>query len=316
MFKPLRIVPDDTKIRFMRFSRPAVIGSIVACVLSLVLFAVIGLNYGIDFKGGTIVEVRSHTDVADIASLRSKVGGLGLGEVELQEFGDPRDVLIKFESQEGGDVAQQEAIKKVRGAVASSVEIRRIEVVGPKVSGELKQQSTIAVLMAIVAVMIYIWFRFEWQFAIGAVASLSHDVVLTIGLFSILGIEFNLTIIAAILTIVGYSLNDTVVVYDRVRENLRKYKKMSLGDLIDMSLNQMLPRTIMTSVSTLLALLALYIFGGEVIRGFTFAMIWGVFIGTYSSIFVAAPILIYMGARIDQSSGPKAEEDAVEPATS
>ncbi|MDH3742316.1 MAG: protein translocase subunit SecF [Hyphomicrobiales bacterium] len=315
MFKPLRLVPDDTKYRFMRLSRPAVIGSAVACVLSIVLFAVVGLNYGIDFKGGTIVEVRSHAKVADIASLRSKVGGLGLGEIELQEFGDPRDVLIKFESQEGGDLAQQEAIKKVRGAVASTVDIRRIEVVGPKVSGELKQQSSIAVLMAIVAVMVYIWFRFEWQFAIGAVSSLTHDVILTIGLFSILGIEFNLTIIAAILTIVGYSLNDTVVVYDRVRENLRKYKKMSLSDLIDMSLNQMLPRTVLTSLSTLLALLALYIFGGEVIRGFTFAMIWGVFIGTYSSIFVAAPVLIYMGARIDQSSGPKAEEDAVEPAT-
>jgi preprotein translocase subunit SecF len=282
MFKPLRLVPDDTKFRFMRVSRPAVFGSITACVLSLVRFVAIGLNYGSDFKGGTVMEVQAKAEVADIASLRGKVSGLGLGEVELQEFGSPRDVLIKFEAQEGGDLAQQEAIKKVRAAVASSVEIRRIEVVGPKVSGELKQQSSIAVLMAIIAVMIYIWFRFEWQFAIGAVASLSHDVVLTIGLFSILGIEFNLTIIAAILT----------------------------------TLNQMLPRTILTSVSTLLALGSLYIFGGEVIRGFTFAMIWGVFIGTYSSIFVAAPVLIYMGARIDQSSGPKVEEDAVEPAAS
>ena len=278
------------------------------------------------------MEIQTKED-ADLADLRSKLSGLGLGDVKLQEFGTPKDVLIRVELQEGSKAGQpkseeaqpagdpeevdpqQLAIDKIRKALGTGVEYRRTEIVGPKVSGELKQQSSIAVVLAILAVMIYIWFRFEWQFAVGAVASLTHDVILTIGLFSVLGIEFNLTIIAAILTIVGYSLNDTVVVYDRVRENLRKYKQMALGDLIDMSLNQMLPRTIMTSVSTFLALLALYVFGGEVIRGFTFAMIWGVFIGTYSSIFVAAPVLIYMGARIDQSSGPKAEEDAVEPAT-
>lgn len=327
MFKPFRIVPDDTKYRFMRLSRPAVIGSIVGCIVSLLMFLALGLNYGIDFKGGTLMEIRTEQN-ADIAALRSKLGGLGLGDVKLQEFGSKKDVLIRVELQDAIPEAeqpageteevdpQQLAIDKIRQALGSDVEYRRTEIVGPKVSGELKQQSAIAVLMAILAVMVYIWFRFEWQFAIGAVASLSHDVILTIGLFSVLGIEFNLTIIAAILTIVGYSLNDTVVVYDRVRENLRKYKKTPLSDLIDMSLNQMLPRTIMTSVSTLLALSALYIFGGEVIRGFTFAMIWGVFIGTYSSIFVAAPVLIYMGARIDQSSGPKVEEDAVEPAAS
>lgn len=334
MFKPFRIVPDDTKYRFMRLSRPAVIGSVVACIVSILMFLALGLNYGIDFKGGTLMEIQTKQD-ANLADLRSKLGGLGLGDVKLQEFGTPKDVLIRVELQEGskegqpeagteqptGDVEevdpQQLAIDKIRQAlVGLDVKFRRTEIVGPKVSGELKQQSSIAVVMAILAVMVYIWFRFEWQFAVGAVASLSHDVILTIGLFSILGIEFNLTIIAAILTIVGYSLNDTVVVYDRVRENLRKYKKTPLSDLIDMSLNQMLPRTIMTSVSTLLALGSLYVFGGEVIRGFTFAMIWGVFIGTYSSIFVAAPVLIYMGARIDQSSGPKVEEDAVEPAAS
>ncbi len=302
--KPLRLVPDDTKISFMHYARPAIIASLAACVVSLLLFAFIGLNYGIDFKGGTLIEIRTQ-QAADIGALRDKVGSLGLGDVELQEFGASTDVLIRVETQPGGEEAQQNAINAVKTALGEGIDYRRVEVVGPKVSGELKQQGTIAVLLAIVAVMIYIWFRFEWQFAVGAVASLSHDVILTIGLFSILGIEFNLSIIAAILTIVGYSLNDTVVVYDRVRENLRKYKKMSLSDLIDLSLNQMLPRTIMTSISTLVALLALYIFGGEVIRGFTFAMIWGVVIGTYSSIFIAAPVLIYLGARIDQTSGGK-----------
>ncbi|MGI9465431.1 MAG: protein translocase subunit SecF [Aestuariivirgaceae bacterium] len=312
MLRPLRLVPDDTRYRFMRWSRPAVMGSMAACLVSVMLFVVLGLNYGIDFKGGTIIEIQTE-QAADLANLRGRVNGLGLGDVKLQEFGSPRDVLIRIESQEGGDEAQQAALIKVEEALGSGVDIRRKEVVGPKVSGELKQQGLIAVIMAILAVMIYIWFRFEWQFAVGAVASLSHDVLLTIGLFSILQIEFNLTIIAAILTIVGYSLNDTVVVYDRVRENLRKYKKMSLADLIDMSLNQMLPRTVMTSVSTLLALSALYIFGGEAIRGFTFAMIWGVVIGTYSSVFIAAPVLIYMGARIDQTSGDA--EKAAEPAS-
>ncbi len=312
MLRPIRLVPDDTSYRFMRFSRPAVTGSLTACLVSVLLFAILGLNYGIDFKGGTIIEIQTE-QAADLGELRGRVSGLGLGDVKLQEFGSPRDVLIRIESQEGGDEAQQAALNKVEAALGSGVEIRRKEVVGPKVSGELKQQGLIAVIMAILAVMIYIWFRFEWQFAVGAVASLSHDVLLTIGLFAILHIEFNLSIIAAILTIVGYSLNDTVVVYDRVRENLRKYKKMSLSDLIDLSLNQMLPRTVMTSVSTLLALLSLYIFGGEVIRGFTFAMIWGVIIGTYSSVFIAAPVLIYMGARIDQTVGDS--EKAAEPAS-
>ena len=304
MIRPLRLVPDDTKLRFMRYSRPAIMASIAACVASVLLFAVFSLNYGIDFKGGTLIEIRTEQP-ADIGALRDKLRALDLGDVELQEFGAPTDVLIRVESQPGGEDAQQGAITKVKGALGSGVDYRRVEVVGPKVSGELKQDGTIAVVLSILAVMIYIWFRFEWQFAIGAVAALSHDVLLTIGLFAILGIEFNLSIIAALLTIVGYSLNDTVVVYDRVRENMRRYKKMALADLIDLSLNQMLPRTIMTSLSTLLALTALYVFGGEVIRGFTFTMIWGVIIGTYSSVFIAAPVLIYFGARIDQTAGGK-----------
>ncbi len=304
MLRPLRLVPDDTKIGFMQFSRPAIMASIAACVASVLLFAIFSLNYGIDFKGGTLFEIRTEQP-ADIGALRDTLRGLDLGDIELQEFGAPTDVLIRVESQPGGEDAQQGVITKVKGALGSNVDYRRVEVVGPKVSGELKQDGTIAVILSILAVMIYIWFRFEWQFAVGAVASLSHDVLLTIGLFAVLGIEFNLSIIAAILTIVGYSLNDTVVVYDRVRENMRRYKKMPLSDLIDLSLNQMLPRTIMTSLSTLLALGALYVFGGEVIRGFTFTMIWGVIIGTYSSVFIAAPVLIYFGARIDQMAGGK-----------
>jgi len=233
--------------------------------------------------------------------VRSVVGGLGLGDVELQEFGAPTDVLIRVEQQPGGDDVQQEVVSKIRDAIGETVEYRRVEVVGPKVSGELIREGTFAVILAIVAVLIYIWFRFEWQFAVGAVAALVHDVIITIGMFSLLQLEFNLSIIAALLTIVGYSLNDTVVVYDRVREKLRKYKSMPLPDLLDFAVNKTLSRTVLTSVTTLLALLSLYILGGEVIRGFTFAMIWGVLIGTYSSIFIAAPMLILLGVKRDWS---------------
>ncbi len=292
-----RFLPDDTNIGFMKYAKMAAYMSAAACVMSVVLFFSVGLNFGIDFKGGTLVEIQTKQK-ADIGALRSKIGDLGLGDFELQAFGSDRDILIRFETQEGGEKDQRIAIEKVQKALGDEVEFRRIEVVGPKVSGELAREGTIAVIVAILAVMVYIWFRFEWQFAVGAVLSLSHDVLLTIGVFAILQISFGLPIIAAILTIVGYSLNDTVVVYDRVRENLRKYKKKNLHDVIDMSLNQMLRRTILTSVSTLLALFALYVFGGEVLRGFTFTMIWGVIIGTYSSIFIAAPLLLYTGARI------------------
>jgi len=293
----------------MKYAKMATYMSAAACVISVVLFFSVGLNFGIDFKGGTLVEIQTKQK-ADIGALRSKIGALGLGDFELQAFGSDRDILIRFETQEGGEKNQRIAIEKVQKALGDEVEFRRIEVVGPKVSGELAREGTIAVIVAILAVMVYIWFRFEWQFAVGAVLSLSHDVLLTIGIFAILQISFGLPIIAAILTIVGYSLNDTVVVYDRVRENLRKYKKRSLHDIIDMSLNQMLRRTILTSVSTLLALFSLYTFGGEVLRGFTFTMIWGVIIGTYSSIFIAAPLLLYTGARISDPAKPEGGTEA------
>lgn len=292
--KPIRLIPDDTKIPFMRLSRYGYILSGFLCLASVVLFFYIGLNVGVDFKGGTVVTIRTEQP-ANIDELRSKIDGLNLGSAELQEYGSPNDILIRLESQAGGEEAEQAAVAKLKGALGPGVEYRSVEVVGPKVSGELAQEGILAVVLSIFCVLFYIWYRFEWQFAVGAVISLLHDVVLTIGLFCLIGLEFNLSIVAAILTIVGYSLNDTVVVFDRIREFLRKYKSMPLADLIDFSINSVLPRTLMTSVTTLIALLSLYIFGGEVISGFTFAMLWGVLVGTYSSIFMAAPVLIILG---------------------
>jgi preprotein translocase SecF subunit len=292
--KPFRLIPDDTKIGFMRLSRYGFFLSGLLCLASVLLFIFIGLNVGVDFKGGTVVSIRTEQP-ANIDDLRSKVDSLGLGSAELQEYGSPRDILIRLEAQAGGEEAEQAAVAKLKAALGPGIEYRSVEVVGPKVSGELAQEGILAVVLSIFCVLFYIWFQFEWQFAVGAVLSLLHDVVLTIGLFCLIGLEFNLSIIAAILTIVGYSLNDTVVVFDRIREFLRKYKSMPLADLIDFSINSVLPRTLLTSVTTLIALTALYIFGGEVISGFTFAMIWGVLIGTYSSIFIASPVLILLG---------------------
>jgi preprotein translocase subunit SecF len=295
MFRGIRFIPDDTDLPFMRYSRYGFLLSGILCLAAILIFLINGLNYGIDFKGGTLIEVRTLGNVT-IGDLRQKIGALGLGEAELQEFGAPNDILIRLETQPGGEAAQAAAVSKVTQALGKDVEIRRVELVGPKVSAELTQGGIIAVVVAIIMVLIYIWFRFEWQFGLGAVASLIHDVIITIGVLSILRIEFNLNIIAAILTIIGYSLNDTVVIYDRIREYLRKYKKMPFVELIDAALNSTLARTIITGTSTLIALLALYIFGGEVIRGFTFTMIFGVLIGTYSSLFIAAPVLILLGS--------------------
>lgn len=301
----LRFTPEETHIRFMWLRRFTLPLSAFLAVLSIVLFFAVGLNLGIDFRGGSLIEIRTEGP-ADIAELRQSIGELGLGDVQIQEFGSPRDVMIRVVQQEGGEAAQQEVISRVRGALGESVEYRRVEVVGPTVSQELAQSGTIAVIVAIMAILIYIWLRFEWQFAIGAIIATIHDVVLTIGMFAVLQLDFNLASIAAILTIVGYSLNDTVVVYDRVRENTRRFKRMQAPELLDLSINQMLSRTIMTSVTTLLALLSLYLFGGEVIRSFVFAMIWGVLVGTYSSIYVAAPVLIYLGMQRGTESGETA----------
>ena len=252
--KPIQFIPSGTKIKFISVRKLAFVVSGAMAILSVILMLSVGLNFGIDFRGGTMIEIKTKDGPANIAQLREQLGGLGLGEVQIQEFGTPTEVLISVGQQKGGDEAQQNVIKQVQSVLGDTVEYRRVEVVGPKVSSELIRDGIIAIVLAIVAVLIYIWLRFEWQFSVGAVAALVHDVILTIGLFSALQLEFNLSIIAAILTIVGYSLNDTVVVYDRVRENLRKYKKRPLIDLLDLSINQTLSRTVMTSVTTLLAL--------------------------------------------------------------
>ncbi len=310
-WKPIRFVPDGTKIPFMRISRFGYFVSSILAIASIFLFFNPGLNYGVDFKGGSVITIRT-PGPANLDDLRNKLGSLGLGDVELQEFGSPNDVLIRLEAQTGGEAAEQAAVTKIKESLGSTIDYRSIESVGPKVSGELTEQAIGAVLISIVFVLFYLWARFEWQFAVAGVATLLHDTVLSIGLFSLIGLEFNLSIIAAILTIIGYSLNDTVVVFDRIREFLRKYKSMPIADLIDFSVNSVLPRTLLTSVCTLIALFALYIFGGEVIRGFTFAMIWGVFVGTYSSIFIGAPLLILLGTSRDWGSA--AAKDAKRPA--
>lgn len=304
---------DGKDIPFMRYRRFVFFLSgalMLACVGG---FATKGLNLGIDFQGGSVVEVKAKQGDADIADIRDRLSQLNLGEVQAQGFGTPQDVLIRIQAQEGGENAEQSAITLVRGELEDKYEFRRVEVVGPAVSGDLTFTSTIGIALAMVAIMAYIWVRFEWQFALGAIISMVHDVVFTIGLFVFLGIEFNLTSIAAILTIIGYSLNDTVVIYDRIRENLRRYKKMPLSMIIDVSLNQTLSRTILTGLTVMLALLSLYLFGGEVIRSFTFAMLFGVGIGVFSSVYIAAPVLIAFKLRPggNDPEDAKAEANAI-----
>ncbi len=305
----LKLIKDETKFDFMGIRRIALAISAALMIVSMIDLAIAGLNFGIDFRGGTLIEAR-FPEAADLGQVRDVARGLDLGDVAVQEFGAATDVLIRVETQPGGGDAQTAAVATVTEALRSSfegVDIRRTETVGPKVSGELIQAGIIAIVLAVAAVLVYIWLRFEWQFAVGAVAALTHDVVLTIGVFALLQLEFNLSIIAAILTIVGYSLNDTVVVFDRVRENLRRFKTTPLDDVLNLSINETLSRTIMTSVTTLIALFALYFLGGEVIRGFTFAMIWGVVVGTFSSVFVASPLLLLLGVKRDwdQEASPK-----------
>ena len=300
--KTLKLVPSTPDFKFVRYNRRAFVFSSVLIIGSLLAFLMQGLNFGIDFKGGILVEISSSEPV-DIAGLRGRMQTLDLGEVQIQQFGTPTDVLIRVAEADDAVSTERDlsAVDAIRQDLEGEFEIRRVEIVGPQVSRELIQTGLLAVVAAISSMLIYIWFRFEWQFSVGAVMALVHDVILTIGVFSLLQLDFNLSILAAILTIVGYSMNDTVVVYDRVRENLRKYKKMDISELLDIAINQTLSRTVMTSVTTLLALIALYTLGGEVIRGFTFAMIWGVLVGTYSSIFIAAPLLIRLGVKRDWS---------------
>ena len=299
--RPIKIIKLGTSINFLSKTKLFVSLSLIFIISSIFLLFARGLNFGIDFNGGTLIEVQKISGNADVSEMRSRLGQLDLGNIQLQEFGKKTDLLIRVEQLSKEEGAQQAIISKISEVVEIDHKIRRIEVVGPKVSAELIKKGIIAVIAAVVSVLIYIWFRFEWQFGIGAIFALVHDIIITIGVFSLLQLEFNLSIIAALLTIVGYSLNDTVVIYDRIREELRKYKKMPIMDLINQALNLTLSRTLMTSITTLLALISLYLFGGEVIKGFTFAMIWGVLIGTYSSIFIASPILIGLNIKRDWS---------------
>ncbi len=303
--KLLRLIPDNTSFGFMRFRRISFPFSALTSILSVVAFLVLGMNVGIDFKGGTVVEMQAKGEMrAEYAAIREAAHKLGLGEIEVQEFGVAgKDVLLRVGIQPGGDDAQKQVLVQLRSAFEEKFEFRRVEVVGPRVSGELVQNGTIGVLLAILVVLIYLWFRYEWEFAVGAVIATMHDLVLIIGFFAVTQIQFDQTSIAAILSIIGYSLNDTVVVYDRVRELLRKYKKMAMAELLDISMNTTLSRTVITSVTTILALVALAIFGGEAIRGFCLSMLFGVLIGTYSSIFIAAPILIYLGVKTGEGAG-------------
>jgi preprotein translocase subunit SecF len=292
----LRIVPDNTRFDFMRFRRISFPMSAMLSIVAISLYFFHGLNFGIDFVGGTLMEVQTKAGPADLAKMRSTIGSLHLGDFSLQQFGAPNDVLIRISEQPGGDEAQQAAVQKVRKALGDAVDYRRVEVVGPSVSTELLSYGTIGLVLAIMAILLYLWFRFEWQFALGAMIANVHDLVLTVGFMSLTRVDFDLTSIAALLTILGYSLNDTVVIYDRIREMLRRYKRMSMPDLLNVSVNATLSRSIVTHVTVAMSLLALLLFGGEAIRSFTATMMFGVvLVGTYTSVFIASPILIYLG---------------------
>lgn len=293
MYRPLIVIRKVPRIDFMRLHVIGFALSIALTLGSIGLFFVYGLNYGIDFSGGVLIEARTQGP-ADLESMRATLNTLNLGNVALQGFGTPNDVLIRLPRQAGDDKVQMKGVDAVQKALGSGIEFRRVEVVGPKVGGELKAAGVKATVLALIAIAIYVWFRFEWQFGVGAMLSTIHDSVTTVGLFALLQIEFNLTTLAAILTIAGYSVNDTVVIYDRVRETMRKYKTMDFRALINLSLNETLSRTILTVSTTALAVLSLLGFGGEVLRGFSIAMLWGIVIGTYSSLFIAAPLLYYI----------------------
>ena len=305
----LRLVRENTSFDFFSRARIWLGISMIAMVIAFASFLVQGLNYGIDFQGGTSIRTDSAQPV-DVAAYRAALEPLNLGDVSIAEVEDPlfdedqHVALVRVQAQDGDERIASETISAIQDALRTvdpEMTFPSVESVGPKVSGELIQSAIIAVSMAVVAILLYIWLRFEWQFAVGAVLALCHDVILTIGIFSELQIKFDLAIIAALLTIVGYSINDTVIVFDRVRENLRKYKQKDLKEVLNLSINETLSRTLMTSGTTLLALIALFVLGGDVIRGFVFAMIWGVIIGTYSSIFVATAILLVLGVKRDWS---------------
>lgn len=312
--KGLRIIPEDTSINFIGFRFVAYVLSAILIIGSIFITAQRGLNFGIDFTGGTVIEIKTPIE-PDLGEFRKALNELDLGAISIQEFGAADDLLIRLPQQGDDPEIQQMAIEDVRQAIDDiyaddgEVDYRRIEFVGPQVGEELKQQGMLAVLFSMIGILAYVWFRFEWQFGVASIVALLHDAVATIGLFALTQMEFNLSTVAAILMIAGYSINDTVVVFDRIRENLRKFKKMPLPELFNMSVNQMLSRTLMTSVTTLLALIALYVFGGEVIQGFIYALIFGIIVGTYSSVFVASPVLLLTNLkRSEVQTGGEAQE--------
>ena len=299
----------DKRFNFASKFTKANLVSVILFLLSVVFIAFKGLNYGIDFKGGTLIELRTEINITD-SSIRDSLKSMDLGDVNVKKFGNDGDYLIKVEQKSTND---NDLIPKIKNKLSENlnaeINFRRVENVGPKVSAELLESSVIAISLALAAMLFYIWVRFEWQFSVGSIIALFHDVVITLGIFSVLSLEINLSIIAAVLTIVGYSMNDTVVIYDRIRENLFKYNKISISDIANLSINETLARTIITSITTLLALFSIYILGGEILRGFSFAMILGVLIGTYSSIFVASPVLKFF--KVSYKTLEKEEEKIV-----
>ena len=293
----LNIIPTNTSFKFMSLRKIGLFFSVTLILISFIAIFTKGLNFGIDFTGGVLIEIRSKNETINLTKLRDDLNKLNVGEIQLQTIGSEKDIAIRVQKYSPGQDKQLDSIKKIKSALANiEIEFRRTEYVGPKVGKELIKAGLIAVIFSLLGILFYIWLRFEWFFALGAIIALIHDVFLTIGFFSIFQFEFNLATVAAVLTIAGYSINDTVVIYDRIRETSRKYKKVIFEEIINLSLNSTLSRTLMTSVTTLLALLALFIFGGNVISSFVIALIWGVIIGTYSSLYVASPILLILNA--------------------
>ena len=294
-------------IKFNKFYRKFNILSIILVLISLALLLFKGLNYGVDFKGGTLIEIRTEKESNKISLIRDSFKQMNLGDVSVKNFGNETDYIVKFEKQNKDDPKFIANIKKKLSNSIGNVDFRRVENVGPKVSAELLKSGIIAIGLSLAAMLFYIWIRFEWQFSLGAILALFHDVIITLGVFSLFSLEINLSIVAAVLTIVGYSMNDTVVIFDRVRENLKKYVDIKIFDLSNISINETLSRTIITSMTTLLALLSIYLFGGEILKGFSLAMILGVIFGTYSSIYIANPILVLL--KVNQKTIIKEDKD-------
>lgn len=312
-FKGHDIFPHHLNLPIMRYKELCFGISILLMVISLGLIFTKGFNLGVDFKGGSLIEVRATSGEADLGEMRNALNGLGLGSIQIQSIGAAGDVLIRVEQQEGEEEAQQAAAKKVIDTLGEGYDLRRVEIVGPAVSGELRTTGLLAVVVACIAIWAYVWFRFEWQFSVGVIVGLVHDALITAGVFSLFQLQFDLGIVAAFLAMLGYSINDSIVVADRIRENMRKYKKMPLTELLNLSINETLSRTVLTGVTTVVVLMSLIVFGGEVIRNFVFCMLFGVLVGTYSSVFISSPLIEYLGIRRDAMDDSNAAKSAPAP---